>query len=817
MTRLFIRIILSVIFFFISLGSFAQRIATSKVSDSIRVAKPEIIPLADIIGRIGEVEKEIKFIEGNVKPNASIIKIDSLFPVYSKFLQDEKKIALNFIKANPNRQKVNIQIQKWEGYKNNLAGWENSINQFVQKNIILYKDLDLKEKTWELTYNNAIELNAPEELLKIINEALLKYKDPKKVISDRNNYFLTVSSQINAQKITTTEIRAELISLINSDIYNLFYLRHVPLWKTSFKRMDSQSLEKKDSESISQNVFGIIDFAKNNESDIYIFIILIVLIALFLTYLKKFHLKHEIDELDKDLKFSKKVLLDKLVPSIIFISIFSAQFFFTNTPTLFNDLLLLLILIATLPIINLIIHKQFKNVIYLVILFYLLDTAKNYIWFSASWYRVYLLAEGVMVIGTVYYFTHPYLKIIKLQFEQVGFILIKLIPLLYLLAIISITSNVLGYTNLTDVSLKICTRGGIITYILIGFALTLKAVTLSLIQLRFRDKSDLNQKAKIIIKTKTLKILKIFILFFSFIIFLNIVDLLRPIRDFLDDLITEPHIIGTTTITLGAILSFIWILLLSYLITSFISFLFKEIKQPENTFFKIPKGVSAAISLVIRYFIIILAIILSLSSLGIDLSKFNLMAGALGLGIGFGLQTIVSNFISGLILVFERPILVGDTIEVNNLLGTVNRIGVRSSSISTFDGAEVVVPNNNLIANDLINWTLSNNIKRVEILIGTTYNSDPNFILNILESCAYECKDVLKTPPPISLFSDFGESSLNFRLRFWVHYELGLKAKSDVSIIIYNRFKELGVQIPFPQQDIHIKHLPSSIEKDSKA
>ena len=184
------------------------------------------------------------------------------------------------------------------------------------------------------------------------------------------------------------------------------------------------------------------------------------------------------------------------------------------------------------------------------------------------------------------------------------------------------------------------------------------------------------------------------------------------------------------------------------------------------------------------------------------------MAGALGLGIGFGLQTVISNFISGLILIFERPILPGDTVEVNNLLGTVNRIGIRSSNIRTFDGAEVVVPNNNLIANELINWTLSDNIKRVEIIVGTTYGSDPNEILKILFNVASQNEDALKTPLPLALFSEFGDSSLNFRLLFWVPYELGLQAKSDVSIAIYNRFKELGIEIPFPQQDVYIKDLP---------
>ena len=253
--------------------------------------------------------------------------------------------------------------------------------------------------------------------------------------------------------------------------------------------------------------------------------------------------------------------------------------------------------------------------------------------------------------------------------------------------------------------------------------------------------------------------------------------------------------------------SFILILSGSFIITRLVSFTFGETDRLFNII-KLPKGVPAAISLVVRYFIIGFGIMLALSSLGIDLSKFNLMAGALGLGIGFGLQTVISNFVSGLILVFERPIFPGDTVEVDNLLGTVNRIGVRSSSITTFDGAEVVVPNNNLISNNLINWTLSNKVKRLEIVVGTTYAADPNIVIKILAEAALSSDKVLRTPAPLPLLNDFGTSSLNFKLRFWVQNENGLSARSDVSIAIYNKFKVNGIEIPYPHQDVYIKDFP---------
>jgi len=270
----------------------------------------------------------------------------------------------------------------------------------------------------------------------------------------------------------------------------------------------------------------------------------------------------------------------------------------------------------------------------------------------------------------------------------------------------------------------------------------------------------------------------------------------------ISDFFTEERTVGTLNITIGGIFALIIILLVTFTISRFLKFIVEDVTLKRS---KLPRGVPVAISVTIRYFLIILGVMFALSSAGIELGKFSLLAGALGVGIGFGLQNIVNNFISGLILVYERPLQVGDTIEVESLLGQVNRIGIRSSNVRTFDGAEVLVPNGNLISNQLINWTLSDNKRRIEIKVGVSYGSDPNRVLKILEQVAMDNEDALKEPPPRALFEAFGDSSLIFRLLFWVPYTIGIGTKSDIAIGIFNRFKENNIEIPFPQVDLHMK------------
>ena len=791
--------------------SFAQ-LAEGVKTDSTGTAIPTAIKVTNIIQGVEEANEEIKTTARKIRLSNSVKEIDSLYPPFAKFLEAQEKRKKHFVDANPNRQKINNLIRKWEGYYDHLSRWESTINEYEERNMIVQEIVAFKEKTWDLTYKNAVKEKLPLEVLTSVRLVRNDYRKINKQITKENNDFLVLESKINKYKLLVIEVFDDLNKLKNSEVYDLFYLRHEPLWRASFKDTDRDEGEKDEVESISDNILGISKYVQASEHSIYLYVLFMGLMVFLIIMLKKAFEKYPFNEEDGDLQNSKDVILNHSIISMVFIGLVVAKLFFANTPMLFGNMAVLMILILSIPLVQPYMYKRFKKIVYFIVLFYILDTAKTYMWFSSAQYRLYLLFEALLVVGVLIGFTRPYLKTRKMKIGNFGLLLIRVTPVIYGLLFISTVSNILGYTNLTDLTLKISTQSGVFTLVFYGILMISGGISTGLIHWHFNTKTTIDEEKKFALELKLLRIIRVLAFVAWFLFFLGMIDLLAPITQFFTDILSEPYKFGSITFTLGDILRFIVILIVSFVSTSIVSFLFDS-GEVSFKLIKVPKGVPAAISLVIRYFIIGFGIVLALSSLGIDLGKFNLMAGALGLGIGFGLQTVISNFVSGLILVFERPIHVGDTVEVNNLLGTVHRIGVRSSSIITFDGAEVVVPNNNLIANDLINWTLSDSIKRVEILIGTTYGSDPNQILKILMEAAMSNKDTLKNPLPQALFSEFGESSLNFKLRFWVHYEVGLQAKSDVSIEVYNQFAKHGIEIPFPQRDLHIKNMPD-IDQD---
>ncbi|MEO1574996.1 MAG: mechanosensitive ion channel domain-containing protein, partial [Pseudomonadota bacterium] len=205
----------------------------------------------------------------------------------------------------------------------------------------------------------------------------------------------------------------------------------------------------------------------------------------------------------------------------------------------------------------------------------------------------------------------------------------------------------------------------------------------------------------------------------------------------------------------------------------------------------------------------VVAIILGLALSGVNLRGFAIVLGALGVGIGFGLQNIVNNFVSGLILLFERPIKSGDFVSVGDVEGIVKRIRIRSTEIESLDRRNIIVPNSELIATQVTNWVLHDPFGRLTLNIGVAYGSDTERVRDLLESVATEHPEVITkgpAPPPRALFMGFGDSALDFELRVWIrNIEKRFGVTSDLNFAIDRAFRDHAIEIPFPQRDLHLR------------
>jgi len=265
---------------------------------------------------------------------------------------------------------------------------------------------------------------------------------------------------------------------------------------------------------------------------------------------------------------------------------------------------------------------------------------------------------------------------------------------------------------------------------------------------------------------------------------------------------------GDVSIRLGGVAFALAVVATTWIATRFVRFVLDHEVLPR---LRLRAGAPVAISTIVGYVLIVIGVVLAMAAVGMDLTKVTLLAGALGIGVGLGLQSVVNNFASGLILMIERPINVGDQIELGSVEGEVTRIGVRSSTIRTFDGAEIIVPNADLASKQVTNWTLSDRSRRYEIDVTVARGADPAQVLELLKTAAASVKEVQKMPRPFAAFKRFGDNGLDFRLYAWVEsVDLGLRAQNALHTAVLAALVAAGIDIPSPQRDVRILYVPNS-------
>ena len=264
---------------------------------------------------------------------------------------------------------------------------------------------------------------------------------------------------------------------------------------------------------------------------------------------------------------------------------------------------------------------------------------------------------------------------------------------------------------------------------------------------------------------------------------------------------------GALSVSLGDLLAFGLTVWAAFLISAVVRFFLEEDVFQAIGF---RRGVPYALSRLLHYTILVVGFTVGVGVLGVDLNKVTVLAGAFGVGIGFGLQNVVSNFISGVILLMERPVNVGDAVQLGELGGEVRRIGMRASVVHTWDGAEVIVPNAQLISEKVVNWTLSDRRRRLTIKIAVVFGTDPERVIALLRDAAERHPRILRQPAPAAVFQGFGENGLDFELWVWIErFEEGGGVQSELYVAVNAALAAAGIEIASPQRVVHLREMPA--------
>ncbi|MEI2415140.1 mechanosensitive ion channel domain-containing protein [Orrella sp. JC864] len=279
--------------------------------------------------------------------------------------------------------------------------------------------------------------------------------------------------------------------------------------------------------------------------------------------------------------------------------------------------------------------------------------------------------------------------------------------------------------------------------------------------------------------------------------------LFRPLYGWLHAALTARMNYGELSISLGTVLLFVFSVWLAFWIARTVRLVLREEVLPQVA---LPRGVDNSIASLSYYALVLLGLYVALSAAGFQMGQMAFLFGALGVGIGLGLQGVVNNFVSGLILMFERPLQPGDVVDIGGTAGRVRSIGMRSTTVRTFEGADVVVPNGMLLSEKLTNWTLLDRTRRVDVEVGVAYGSDVERVKQLLHEAVARVQGILGEPAPVVLFTGMGESALDFVVRGWTaDFDNWAGIRSELVTNVYTALQEAGIEIPFPQRDLHLR------------
>ena len=655
-------------------------------------------------------------------------------------------------------------------------------------------------EVWEKTRMQAREALAPAAVSDRIARTLQAARATREKITAYRDEVLALQAEIAGGLGTVSDVLEQTQRAEQVIRGGLFGTDSLPVWTALIRHRDFAETLERAATAFEQDLVAARDFALDQDTRLAVHGVLLLLIAVVALSLRK---RAENWAAEDEAGAPAARLLARPSAAAVVVAVIVSPFFYYKAPTYFGACILLAGLAATLRLIPPLLERGVRPACYALAGFFVLDLVRDGLVGVPLLARLVFLVQMSAAIAVLVWLLSPRRLALLPNSERrmPVFVFVKRLAIALLAA--AIAGSILGYVALSRLVGSGVLRSayaGVIIY-----AAYKVLVGMLVVSLRARALQYLNliRDHRLAIARRLTGLTRLAALGFWLYLSLRNFSVLDPLLGGVSAFLSAPLAVGALEISLGDMLALVVALMVSVYLSRFVRYVLDEDVLPRLS---LPRGVPYAISTSAFYVVLMFGIIASLAAAGIDLSRFALLAGALGVGIGFGLQNIVNNFVSGLILLFERPIKTGDTIAVGELMGEVRRIGIRSSTVRTWEGAEVIVPNANLVSDQVINWTLSDHQRRINVEVGVRYGTDPERVLALLLEIAVADDRILERPEPTALFLGFGASSLDFRLRAWTaRMDTWVQIRSDLTVAVNRALAEAGIEIPFPQRDLHLR------------
>jgi potassium-dependent mechanosensitive channel len=771
-------------------------------------ASSAAIPVAEIATRATEVSNLLRILNARLAPSSQIETIRKQLPEVSERIDRKLTEGIDILEEQPTLEMLQAEEQMWKGIEAQTAGW---LKVLTERAVALRDALDrlsgMKE-IWIKTRDAAQASKAPGPVLQQVDEVLAAIDAAESPLEAQRSSVLDLQSKVSQEVGRCSAALAQITEAQHRAVGGIFMRDSLPIWSPElFTRAKARVPGNAREVALACQKDISWYFHDTSRGLLFHLGLFLLLLALFCVMRSRLHRW----ETGAEGASSSVAALDRPYAAALFGTLLITSGPLSEASPTIKAISMILAVAPMIRLARPLIDPRLISSLFILWALLAMDAIRQAFAGTPLIGQAILVFEalmGIAVLGWALLFGHLRRDAARASVsDRTGAFRVTAGLALFVLAC-ALIAGASGYLRLSRILTSEIIAGGIVALALyaalrvvggiVAFALRVWPLRLLHMVQHHRDLLE-----------RRVHNLMIWIAVLTWAArSLDYVGLLQPALSLGSAILAMNLERGSISISVADIIAFFLTVWIAYLLSAIIRFILKEDVYPR---IGIQRGASYAASSLINYVILALGFVVALGVIGVSLTKMTVLAGAFGVGIGFGLQSVVNNFVSGLILLFERPIHVGDTVEVGDLLGEVRRIGIRASVVRTWHGSDIIVPNADLISKQVTNWTLSDRLRRIDLPVGVNYSADPKEVISVLESVARKHPDILKDPPPQALFTGYGDSSINFELRAWTDkFDEWPRIRSDLAVALYDAAHAAGMSFPFPQREVRVLHDPGA-------
>ena len=719
------------------------------------------------------------------------------------------------LSGQPSLDELRALEREWQSLQKDLAGGQTAVRARLAELEAILTELGTLGDTWKRSLAQYRDAPAdagtaavPAEVLQRTNETVSAIDETRKTVEERRSALLALQSRISDLEAAADDRLAAIAKFREQALANLFWRDAGPIWApgqvSSFDGLADRASET----LITQFALLREYFIEHTERFALHGLILLLLTSLI--FWARSRVRPAVEKEPK-LADAAQVFEMPLVTALI-ISAVATGWVYPQAPRLLSAMIGAAAIIPGVILLRRLVYRPLYVILNALVVLYFVDRLREI--FAAQPFTVRLIF-AVELLGAIVFLiwflkTKRIQKKIEARYYGVYSAIRRFVPVALAIFGFALAANVIGYVSLSAV-----VGNGVLgsAYAALIIYVAYRILT-SLLPFLFRVTPLVRLRAirnnRTLIREGVSRFLFWVGIILWVLVMLNQFAIREAVFGYGSAALAWSVSIGSIAISVGDVLLFVVTIWVAVWVSRFVRFFLEEDVYPRVD---LGGGVTYAVSTTLHYLILVGAFLFAIAALGVDFTKFALIGGAVGIGIGFGLQNIINNFVSGMILLFERPVKVGDMVQIGEFTGTLQRVGLRASVLRQVDGSDVIVPNSHLISEEVINWTMTDKQRRVDIPVGVAYGTDASVVLGLLTEVIEGRPNILSEPEPKALFLGFGDNSIDFELRFWTDSEGWVGLRSDIMAVVYEKLNAAGIEIPFPQRDLHLRTVDPTAAK----